>query len=149
MVCKIVFTQIGERDRTHRKDWEYVRTVMGLERLCVLKPDAVALSVGSGHEKLLYYLTNKIRKVIGIDLYDPSEWAREGDYSVLVDPDKFAPFEYRRDHLELRRMNGCKLDFDNETFNFVYSLSSIEHFGGHKKAALAMKEMGRVLKKGG
>ena len=144
-----LFAHIGERNRTHRKDWEYVRTAIGLEKLGVLKHDSVALSVGSGHENLMYYLTNRVRKVIGIDVYDSAQWPREGNPGVLIDPDKFAPFEYRSYRLELRRMNACDLGYDDETFDFAYSLSSIEHFGGHEKAALAMREMERTLKTGG
>lgn len=141
--------EIGKSGGIIRKDWEYARTALGLEKLGALKADAIGLSVGAGHEKLIYYFANIVRKVIGIDLYDPSEWPCEADPSVLIDPDKTSPFNYRKDHLEFRRMNGCNLDFDDETFDFVYSLSSIEHFGSHEHAALAMREMERVLKKGG
>lgn len=88
--------------------------------------------------------------MIATDLYDEdSIWmtnAKEGDPEILCDSDKFAPFPYRKEHLEIKRMNGCKLEFPDNTFDFIWSCSSIEHFGGHEKAAKSMKEMERVLK---
>ncbi len=144
-----ILAELGKSAGIIRKDWEYARTVLGLEKLGALKPDAVGLSVGAGHEKLMYYFSNIVQKMIGIDLYDSSKWPCEGDPSVLIDPDTVSPFDYCKVHLEFRRMNGCDLEFDDETFDFAYSLSSIEHFGGHEYAALAMREIERVLKKGG
>jgi len=46
-------------------------------------------------------------------------------------------------------MNARELEFDDSTFDFVFSISSIEHFGGHKGSMKSMKEISRVLKPGG
>jgi SAM-dependent methyltransferase len=46
-------------------------------------------------------------------------------------------------------MNALDLRFPDETFDIVYSLSSIEHFGGTAGAAQGAREMARVLKPGG
>jgi ubiquinone/menaquinone biosynthesis C-methylase UbiE len=46
-------------------------------------------------------------------------------------------------------MDGRNLLFQSNSFDIVFSLSSIEHFGGKDSAARAMEEMGRVLKPGG
>ena len=46
-------------------------------------------------------------------------------------------------------MDGGLLAFKDESFEVVFSLSSIEHFGGKEMAARAMGEIGRVLKPGG
>ena len=42
-----------------------------------------------------------------------------------------------------------QLPFPDQTFDVSYSLSSIEHFGGFDGAAQTMREMARVLKRGG
>jgi SAM-dependent methyltransferase len=39
--------------------------------------------------------------------------------------------------------------FPEPLFDAVYSLSSIEHFGGHERASQAVREMARVLVPGG
>jgi SAM-dependent methyltransferase len=110
------------------------------------------LSVGAGHEAVLYWLANRTRYVVATDMYGgvwQSHGAREGDETVLADPRQYAPFPYREDHLVFLKMDGTALAFADGTFDVVYSLSSIEHFGGLEGASRAVAEMARVLKPGG
>jgi SAM-dependent methyltransferase len=46
-------------------------------------------------------------------------------------------------------MDAKALDFPDDTFDAVFTLSSIEHFGSEPQVARAAKEIGRVLKPGG
>jgi SAM-dependent methyltransferase len=46
-------------------------------------------------------------------------------------------------------MDGSRLAFCDSTFDVVYSLSSIEHFGGVDGARRSVGDMARVLKPGG
>jgi SAM-dependent methyltransferase len=46
-------------------------------------------------------------------------------------------------------MDGRALDFPDEAFRVVYSLSSVEHFGGFDGARAAVLEMARVVAPGG
>jgi SAM-dependent methyltransferase len=136
----------------HRKPYEFTQLLYGCRRLGVLRDDAAFLSVGAGHEHVLYWLANRVRRVVATDMYEgvwQGERAREGDPAVLENPDHYAPFPYRRDHLEFMRMDGRSLKFADDTFDVSYSLSSIEHFGGFEGAAQTMREMARVLKPGG
>jgi SAM-dependent methyltransferase len=68
---------------------------------------------------------------------------------MLEDPAAHAPFAYREDRLEVRRMDARRLEFADESFDVVYSLSSLEHFGGPADVARAAAEIGRVLRPGG
>ena len=136
----------------HRKSYEFTQLLFGLERLRALREDARVLSVGAGHECPLYWLANRVARVYATDLYDrawQSAFGREGDAAVLADGSTFAPFEYRRDHLLFLRMDGSRLAFVDATFDIVYSLSSVEHFGGFEGARRSVGEMARVLKPGG
>lgn len=139
-------------DHMHRKPYELVQTVYGLRRLGALRENDKVLGVGAGHELLLYWLANQVGQVVATDLYE-GDWSsrnvREGDPDVLENPAKYAPFPYREDHLEFMRMDGRQLEFPDQSFEVVYSLSSIEHFGGHAEAGRSVAEMGRVLKPGG
>jgi SAM-dependent methyltransferase len=141
-----------EKAQMHRKAYELTQTIFGLQRLGGVVETARVLSVGAGHEPILYWLANRTGKVVATDLYD-GEWqqkfSREGDPGVLDDPAKFAPFPYRRDHLSFMRMDGSRLAFVDRAFDVVYSLSSIEHFGGVEGARRSVGEMARVLKPGG
>ena len=68
---------------------------------------------------------------------------------MIQRPEEYAPFPYRRDHLIFMRMDGRRLAFRDAAFDVVYSLSSIEHFGGMPGATETIREMTRVLKPGG
>ena len=136
----------------HRKGYEFTQLLFGLTRLGFVREDVQVLSVGAGHEAVLYWLANRVRYVVATDMYGgvwQSHGAREGDETVLEDPRQFAPFPYREDHLVFLKMDGCALAFRDATFDVVYSLSSIEHFGGLDGAMRAVDEMARVLKPGG
>jgi SAM-dependent methyltransferase len=136
----------------HRKPYEFAQLIYGCRRLGVLHERASIVSVGAGHELLLYWLANHAGSVIGTDMYEgvwQNEQGREGDPEVLQRPERFAPFEYRRDRLRFMKMDGRRLGFRDATFDIAYSLSSIEHFGGMTDAAATIREMGRVLKPGG
>ena len=136
----------------HRKAFEWTQCVYGLERLGALGPDRVALGVGAGHECVLYHLANRTRRTVATDLYSggfTDSLAAEADPGFLQDPQKYAPFRYHDDRLLGLPADGCRLPFSDHSFDVVYSLSSIEHFGGHDRASEAVQEMGRVLRPGG
>ena len=136
----------------HRKSYEFTQLLYGLGRLDHLRDDTNVLSVGAGHECVLYWLANHVAKVVATDLYEgiwQSIQSKEGDEHVLKNPEDYAPFPYRQDRLTFLKMDGRHLDFADGTFDVAYSLSSIEHFGGLSAATDTVDEMARVLKPGG
>ena len=135
--------------RFHRKVWEFNQSLYGLRRLRRLAPAATALGIGCGHEELMYFLANRIRHVTAPDLYEGAWIGGESDADVLTHPAKYAPFKYREDHLEVRRMDGLSLASPEAAFDFVFCLSSIEHFGRLQDKLRSLREMFRVLKPGG
>lgn len=139
-------------EEMHRKEFEWAQTLQGMRRLEMLHEGTRCLGVGSGHEPILYWLANHVGEVVATDLYE-GEWAEagalEGDPDVLTDPAKYAPFAYREDRLRFLRMDGRQLDFPDDSFDVVFSLSSIEHFGGNEGAARAMREKARVCRRDG
>ena len=141
-----------DKAQMHRKAYELTQTIFGLQRLGKLTEATDVLSVGAGHEPILYWLANHVRHVVATDLYEgewQSKFSREGDPGVLADPSAFAPFPYRRECLSFMRMDGSRLAFADRSFDAAYSLSSIEHFGGVEGARRSVAEMARVLKPGG
>lgn len=46
-------------------------------------------------------------------------------------------------------MNATQLDYAPDTFDFAFTLSSIEHYGSRENSHRAMVEMQRVVKPGG
>jgi len=68
---------------------------------------------------------------------------------MVQDAAAFAPYRYREDRLEVMEMNALDLRFPDASFDVVFSLNSIEHFGGRKEIVRAAQEMARVLRPGG
>jgi SAM-dependent methyltransferase len=131
-----------------RKFWEYAMLTLFLEDVGKLTDDTAALSVGAGHEEVLYWLANKLGRVVATDIYGEATFA-ESDDTMLSDPARYAPYPYREERLEVHNMDARSLGFDDEAFDFVFSLSSIEHFGSMKDVERGAREIGRVLRPGG
>lgn len=113
----------------------------------MVKSNSKAIAVGAGHERPLFYFANQITKMVATDLYN--NWGVDGDSSMLTTPEKFTPFPYRNENLEVYQMNGTDLKFADNSFDFAFTLSSIEHFGSRENVREAMSEICRVLKPGG
>ncbi len=142
-----------EKASMHRKGYEFTQLLYGLTRLGRLHDRTRVLSVGAGHEAILYWLANHVGSVVATDIYEEGRWdsrgGQEADERVIKRPRDYAPFPYRQDRLVFLKMDGRHLAFPTGTFDVAYSLSSIEHFGGLTGAAAAVDEMARVLKPGG
>jgi SAM-dependent methyltransferase len=130
-----------------RKFWEYAMLSLFLEDVGRLTEQTEALSVGAGHEEVLFWLANKLGRVVATDIYG-GEFV-ESDDTMLANPGRFAPYPYREDRLEVRWMDARRLEFPDETFDVVFSLSSIEHFGSKTDIAKAAREIARVLRPAG
>ena len=133
----------------HRKHWEWVLGIIAAKRYGLLNNKIKALAVAAGKEDIIFYLANTIGHVYATDLYR-GEW-EESPYDFPENTKKYAPFNYRVEGLTALRMDGTSLEFPDETFDLVFSFSSIEHFGGdrHVGSLRSVKEMERVLRKGG
>jgi SAM-dependent methyltransferase len=139
---------VGEmRERKHRKGWEWAQGLYALEKLGMLRHDAVAIGVGAGTEQFIFYLTNYINMVYATDIYGQGKFVNETAFADMVTaPERYSKIPFNRDRLVVKSMDGCDLKFPDNSFDFVFSFSSIEHFGGHERAQCAMKEMARVVK---
>jgi SAM-dependent methyltransferase len=138
------------QERLHRKNWEYAMLTLFLEDTGLLLEDTRILSVGAGHEAVLFWLANRVAKVVAIDIYGEGTFsAGEADRTMLSDPAGFSPYPYRESHLEVRHMDAKQLEFEDGSFDAVFSLSSIEHFGTWADIRRSAQEIGRVLRPGG
>jgi SAM-dependent methyltransferase len=134
----------------HRKHWEFAMLTLFLEDSGLLREDARILSLGAGHETVLFWLANRVAKVVATDIYGEGSFSEgEADRTMLTDPASFSPYPYRESHLEVRHMDARELEFPDNSFDAVFSLSSIEHFGSWADIRRSASEIGRVLRPGG
>ena len=137
-------------EQIERKLWEYAMLALFLRDVGALRDDVQVLAVGAGFEVPLFWLANRVGRVVATDIYGAGGFAdREAARGMLEDPTAFAPYPSREDRLEVRWMDARELDFQDGAFDVVFSLSSIEHFGGPRDVARAAAEIGRVLRPGG
>ncbi|MHB8691901.1 MAG: class I SAM-dependent methyltransferase [Solirubrobacteraceae bacterium] len=144
---------LPERDPTthvERKVWECAMLALFCGELGLLNDRTTALAVGAGNERIVFWLANRLAGVVATDIYGDGGFAdREADVSMLEDPASHAPYPYREDHLQVRWMDARELDFPDGSFDLIFSLSAIEHFGAPHQVAAAAREIGRVLRPGG
>ncbi len=139
------------RGREERKFWEVAMTARAFDELGVLGPEAEVLGVGAGHEATIYWLTNRARRVVATDLYEVDDAWSETDSGadMLTDPGRYATCAWNPDRLEVRHMNALELEFEDDSFDAVFSSSSIEHFGEFSDVRRSVEEIYRVLRPGG
>jgi SAM-dependent methyltransferase len=134
----------------HRKYWEYAFLTLFLEDVGALRETTESLSVAAGHEEVLFWLANRVGRIVATDIYGHGAFAvGEADATMLTDPARFAPYDYPRERLEVLEMDALDLRFEDAAFDVVFSLNSIEHFGGRRQIERGAREMARVLRPGG
>jgi SAM-dependent methyltransferase len=145
----------GERDfptgREYRKYWEVAMTLRALRTLGALREDARVLGVGAGREATIYWLTRHVGEVVATDLYETEDDWSESDSSpdMLTDPGRYWEGDWDPASLTVLHMDARELDFDDESFDAVFSSSSIEHFGDFPDVRRSVEEMFRVLRPDG
>jgi SAM-dependent methyltransferase len=141
----------------HRKYWEVSMTLRALRDFGAIRDDAEILGVGAGREVTIFWLTRLVRRVFATDLYlEEDKWsATDSGAAMLIDPvgtissAGTVRFEWNPRRLVVQHMNALELDYEDESFDGVFSSSSIEHFGKLRDIRRSVEEMYRVLKPGG
>src|SRR3954470_38058 len=145
----------GEADfptgREYRKYWEVAMTLRAFRSFGILRDNARVLGVGAGREATIYWLTGHVGEVVATDLYRTEDnWSgSDSSADMLTDPGRYWDRDWNPERLTVRHMNALELDFEDESFDAIFSSSSIEHFGDFPDVRRAVEEMFRVLRPGG
>ncbi|HKH22941.1 MAG TPA: class I SAM-dependent methyltransferase [Solirubrobacterales bacterium] len=149
---------VGPEDPTypvgveHRKGWEIAMTVRALRDLGAVREDAQVLGVGAGREATIFWLTRHVRRVFATDLYlagDEAWSVSDARAAMLVAPENETNLGWNPRRLVVQHMDALELRYPDESFDAIFSSSSIEHFGGLQDIRRSVEEMHRVLKPGG
>jgi SAM-dependent methyltransferase len=137
--------------REYRKYWEVAMTLRAFRSLGVLRDDARVLGVGAGREATVYWLTRHVGEVVATDLYRTEDDWSDSDSSadMLSDPGRYWDRDWNPERLTVRHMDALHLEFPDDSFDAIFSSSSIEHFGDFPDVRHAIEEMFRVLRPGG
>jgi len=134
--------------RKHRKLWEVSQTFRTIRSL--IPPASYGLGLACGSEALIYKFSQDY-KVIATDLYGlDSKWvtARKELKDVYTPKDQFKGIKYPYCNLVAMRMDmrdvaNC---FAENTFDFAWSLCSIEHLDSIEEIYKTINDVGNVLK---
>ena len=133
-----------------RKTWEFTMLSLLLDELGLLDGRSELLSVGAGREWILFWLAPRVKRLVATDIYGRGEFAgNEAPETMLTDPASLSPYGEPINSLEVLDMDARELRFPSGSFDAVFCLSSIEHFGTPADIRGAAVEMGRVLRPGG
>src|SRR5262245_30236202 len=136
----------------HRKSWELAMTARAFRDLGVLRDDAEVLGVGAGRESTIFWLTRHVRRVFATDLYlTEDSWSvTDSGVRMLVAPGEWLGSEaWNPRRLVVQHMNALELNYEDESFDGIFSSSSIEHFGELPDVRRSVEEIYRVLRPGG
>jgi SAM-dependent methyltransferase len=134
----------------NRKLWEWAMITRGLKHYGYLNRTCNALGLGCGKERLMYVLSEHMRMTVATDLYGHTAFAdREADVALLKDPAAHCDFDYDRRGLLVSTMDACAITYADESFDVLFSCSSLEHFGPTASIVKAQREAYRVLRPGG
>jgi SAM-dependent methyltransferase len=135
----------------HRKQWEYVMHVRAMEASGALHDQADVLGIACEAEPVIFYAAKNARSVLATDLYAGSGNSPGWAAGRLREADVYerSPFPYPRDRLQVRTMDMRHIDAKDESFDLVWSSSSIEHLGSTSEIRAALCEVARVLRPGG
>lgn len=143
------FDKVTISSNPNRKDWENLMVFYSLEKYNLLNKDTRVLGVGAGFENTIAWLSHYVGEVIATDIYDDSgSWIDWANPDIMNNPKKYLP-TINEDAVKFMHMDGRKLDFPDNSFDAIFSSSSIEHFGTDDDIMNAVKEVHRVLKPGG
>lgn len=136
------------------KHWEYPWLIKHGE----FKPCAKLLDCGCGRGILQFYLAKKGYNVTSVDISTLKTHQIQGAWNIMrkvgapIKENKASAMNAmaRRygTSIDFHVSNIAKLPFADETFDNVYSVSVLEHMAKGEDV-MAIKEMSRVLKKGG
>jgi SAM-dependent methyltransferase len=136
--------------REHRKDWETAMTIRTFEDMGFLDGRRDFLGVAAGTEALIFCLTRHAHRVFATDRYlEAGTWEPMAPPTMLTQPGRYWPSDWNPRRLVVQHMDGLDLLYDDESFDGIFSSSSVEHFGDHGALHRAMDEIFRVLKPGG
>lgn len=129
-----------------RKTWENLMLCYGAD---ALQCGGRALGLGCLKEALMFVYANKFESVIATDrAYYPGKYWGKQHYDV-DELYQYAKISYPDSSITFKAMDMKDIEFDDETFDYIWSSSSVEHVGLLPDVVKVFTEIDRVLKPNG
>lgn len=135
---------------TNRKTWEIGMAIYSFDKYNLLSADKEFLGIGVAKEQTISILSNYAKRVFATDIYlDQGSWKDWHDGNLLIDARPYMGDGYNHQRVVWQHVDGKELPYEDNSFDGIFSCSSIEHFGNESDIREAIEEVCRVLKPGG
>jgi SAM-dependent methyltransferase len=134
----------------NRKTWEVVMAIYSFKKFGLLQGDQEFLGIGAAKEETISILSNHSRRVFATDIYlDQQTWDGWHSGELLIDARNHMGPSYNHRRVVWQHVDGRELPYEDNSFDGIFSCSSIEHFGNEHEIRRSLEEACRVLKPGG
>lgn len=134
----------------NRKAWEIAMALYSFDKFNLLSGEKEFLGIGVAKEQTISILSNYAKRVFATDIYlNQGSWESWHDGNLLIDARKYMDSNYNHRKVVWQHVDGRDLPYEDNSFDGIFSCSSIEHFGDESEVRTAIEEACRVLKPGG
>ena len=134
----------------NRKIWEMIMVINSFKTLNVLNPNSELLGVGVAKEETISMLSNLVKRIFATDIYlNGGSWSNLYEKDLLIDARPYMNKYYNHKKVVWQHVDGRDLPYEDNSFDGIFSCSSIEHFGDEKEIRKSIEEIHRVLKPDG
>lgn len=141
---------LDDVSRQNRKTWEIAMAMFSFDKLGVINPSSEILGIGAAKEDTISMLSNYVKRVFATDIYlDGGSWQHWYERELLIDARPYMGHLYNHKRVVWQHVDGRDLPYENNSFDGIFSCSSLEHFGDEADIRKAIEEACRVLKPGG
>lgn len=134
----------------NRKTWEIGMAIYSFDRFNMLTGDLEFLGIGAAKEETISILSNCAKRVFATDIYlNQGTWMDWHDGQLLIDARQQMGSNYNHRRVVWQHVDGRDLPYEDNSFDGIFSCSSIEHFGTEEEIRKSIEEVCRVLKPGG
>lgn len=132
----------GEKPRLHLKQWEYAQVLRGAYISGKYNDKSIMLGLGCGQEKTIPILAQAAKRVYVTDLYsENAQWdVAKGNAAQLYSTSR---------NIKVLNMDMRNISFENNTFDFIWSICALEHIGTPEEILNTLNEIYKVLKPDG
>lgn len=134
----------------NRKTWEIAMAMYSFDKLGIINSKSEILGIGAAKEETISMLSNHVKRVFATDIYlDGGTWQHWYEKELLVDARPLMSHNYNHKRVVWQHVDGRDLPYEDNSFDGIFSCSSLEHFGDESDIRKAIEEACRVLKPGG
>jgi SAM-dependent methyltransferase len=141
---------IDDVELKNRKTWEIIMAMHSFDKMGIINSQSEILGIGAAKEATISMLSNHVKRVFATDIYlDGGSWQHWYEKELLVDARPYMRENYNHKRVVWQHVDGRDLPYEDNSFDGVFSCSSVEHFGDESDIRKAIEEACRVLRPGG